>query len=614
MPRIGVIVTYIELYNEIKTITTGNQDIIVRLGTNDEAVQIAEEIIKDGVEVLIGRKGAVNIIRKSFEFIPVVEIEISSYDIAEAVKAAKEYSRNIAIIIHEDTLYEQRDLSNLFECNIRVYYIKKHMKKQEQIRQIIIKAISDGYEVILGGKAANDICKSLFIPCIMVNSGIESIYNAIKQAYSIIKSNDDALKSQKLISEVIENASVGIIAINNDNVIKIANRMALQLFNKKRDQVLGNILTNLLPNQLINNEERDLIIDLCGSKLMLNWKSESIDSIDIASIIIIEEVSNISRKQTNIRRSYVKKGYKAKYEFKDIKGKSKLIKDSIALAKKYAYVDSNILIQGETGTGKEIFAQSIHNYSKRKNEPFVAVNCASLTESLLESELFGYVGGAFTGALKNGKAGLFQIADGGTIFLDEIGEMSQATQAKLLRFVQEREIIRLGDDCVIPIDVRIIAATNRDLLQMVDDGKFRPDLYYRISALKIIVPPLRDRNGDIFILLEEFLNYYAKTLDRIKPVVCKECYELLSKYKWAGNVRELLNFCERVMVAFDGKQISPEIISKLLNIKTQTIIKQYDINNISDIIKRNGFNKTNAAKEMGISRTTLYKLLKQNKI
>lgn len=613
MPRIGVIVTYIELYNEIKAITAGNQDIIIRLGTNDEAVQIAEDLIKNGAEVLMGRKGAVNLIRKSFEFIPVVEIEISGYDIAEGIKAAKKYSKNIAIIVHEGTLYEHRNLSDLFECNIKVYYIEKNMQKQEQIRQIIIKAISDGYEVILGGKAANQICKSLCIPCIIIDSGIESIYDAIKQARSILKSNDDALKSQKLISDVIENTSLGIIATNSDNVIKIANRMALQLLNKKREQVVGNIITNLFSEQLINNEEGDLIIDSCGNTLILNQKRKNIHSIDIASVITIEEVSNINRKQTNIRKSYIKKGYNAKYNFRDLEGRSRVIKDSIALAKEYALVDSTILIQGETGTGKEIFAQSIHNYSKRKNEPFVAVNCASLTESLLESELFGYVEGAFTGALKGGKVGLFQIADGGTIFLDEIGEMSHVTQAKLLRFMQEREIVRLGDDRVIHVDVRIIAATNRDLLQMVDSGKFRSDLYYRINVLKLTVPPLRKRKEDIRILLEKFLNYYAEILNRKKPVICKECYELLSKYEWPGNVRELQNFAEKLIVAFAGRQISTGIIDKFLDIKTQSIIKQYDINSVLDLLKRNDFNKTKTAREMGISRTTLYKLLKQNK-
>jgi transcriptional regulator with PAS, ATPase and Fis domain len=608
MSRIGIIVPYSELLNEIKTITAGSQDILITLGTINHIIETAEELIKEGAEILVCRKGAANLLRKYFEFMPIVDIEISSYDIAEAVQIAKQYSKNIALILLKGTLYDEyRDLSPLFDCNIRIYC----MEKQEQAEETIIQAMADGYEVILGGKLTCETCKQMGVQSVLIKSGRESIYRAIEQARSILKSKDDAVKWYKLIRDVIENTSVGIIVTNKEGVIKIANKSALKSLNKKREQVIGNTLINVFPEQ-ITDEEGEIAIDSNGNNLILSKKLQNIESIDISSIITIEEISDINQKQTNIRNLYIKKGYKAKYSFADIKGNSRVIKDTINLAKRYASVDSTILIEGETGTGKEVFAQSIHNYSARKTGPFVAVNCAALTESLLESELFGYVWGAFTGASKNGKAGLFEIANGGTIFLDEIGEMSQTTQAKLLRVIQEREIIRLGDDRVIPVDVRIIAATNRDLQHLVDKGEFRPDLYYRISVLKLMVPPLRDRRKDIKILLEEFLNYYAEVLIRKKPKVCDECYDIIFKYKWPGNVRELRNFAERLMTAFDEEIILPEMLYKILDVKTAPIRHQPDIKNILDILQRNGFNKTKTAKDLGISRTTLWKLLKEN--
>lgn len=204
------------------------------------------------------------------------------------------------------------------------------------------------------------------------------------------------------------------------------------------------------------------------------------------------------------------------------------------MAKTAALSGYTVLINGESGTGKELIAQAIHNYSQRKNRPFVGVNCAAIPENLLESELFGYVGGAFTGADKNGKIGYFERANHGTIFLDEIGDVSPAMQAKLLRAIQERQIMRVGSDRVIDLDVRIIAATNKDLLAAVQTGTFREDLYYRLNVLQVKVPPLRERKGDVAVLLRYFLGDEFERLT-------KEERNLLKRYKWPGNVRELEN-------------------------------------------------------------------------
>lgn len=609
MARIGIVVPYQELYCEAKLIAAENGDIEVKLGLLSDGVDVAKELIRNGIEVLISRGGTSNYLKKEFKSIPVIDIEISSFDIAEAILSAKKYNSDIALVVFKNMLYEKRDLSVLFDCNIRVYDIEE----ETQVEAAVMQASKDGYRIILGGRLPNKIAAQLGISSIMIASGRDSIYRAVMQARNILRTKDEAAKELKLIKDVIENTSIGIIAANSAEIIKIANIRALKMLNKKREQVIGSKVDSIFPPQ-VTGEDGNFVIDGNGNKLIVDKKSRYIESIDIASIITIEESSYINEKERNIRSSYLKKGYKAKYNFSDIKGKTKTIRDVLEIAKRYSEVNSTTLIEGETGTGKEMLAQSIHNYSSRKNGPFVAINCAALTESLLESELFGYVGGAFTGALKSGKAGLFEMADGGTIFLDEISEVSPTTQAKLLRVLQEKEVRRLGDDRIISIDVRVITATNKSLQKLVDELKFRSDLYYRISVLKLKIPPLRERREDIRVLFEEFLKYYSVSLEREPPIIDDSCYDLILKYRWPGNIRELRNFAERLVTAFDRKNVLPEMLYKILDIEEKPSVEQLDIKNIMKVLEQNGQNKAKTAKDLGISRTTLWKMLKENKI
>lgn len=220
----------------------------------------------------------------------------------------------------------------------------------------------------------------------------------------------------------------------------------------------------------------------------------------------------------------------------------------ISDAMTYSYSDSNILICGETGTGKELFAQSIHNSSPRKNHPFVAINCSALPENLLESELFGYVEGAFTGASKGGKMGFFELAHKGTIFLDEIGDVSPNLQSRLLRVLQEREVVRLGSDTVIPVDVRVISATNKNLKEEVANGRFRQDLLYRLDVLELNLPPLRNREQDALFLLSQLISYEHERTGCILTGLSEEGASLITQYPWPGNIREMRNFCQRLSI------------------------------------------------------------------
>lgn len=252
----------------------------------------------------------------------------------------------------------------------------------------------------------------------------------------------------------------------------------------------------------------------------------------------------------------LKRDLKERYSFENMIGKSRVMQEIFALIEKIAGTDSTVLITGESGTGKEMAARAIHMLSRRADRPFVSINCAALPENLLESELFGHVKGAFTGAISD-KKGMFEVAQHGTLFLDEIGEMSPWTQVKLLRALQERKIRRVGGTEEIPIDVRIIAATNHDLRKRIEEGKFREELFYRLNVISFEMPPLRRRVEDIPLLVNHFLQKYCQQMGKKMKRVSPEAMTCLEMYSWPGNVRELENVIERVVAIEDRETITP---------------------------------------------------------
>ena len=273
----------------------------------------------------------------------------------------------------------------------------------------------------------------------------------------------------------------------------------------------------------------------------------------VGAFAILQKFNEMERRQNELRGQLMKKGqgHRAKYCFDDVIGQSEAIRYTKEILRKMARTESPVLLIGETGTGKELFAHSVHNASRRSSQPFVAVNCGAMPENLLESELFGYEEGAFTGAKKGGRPGLFEFAHQGTLFLDEVEGMSPALQVKLLRVLQEREIMRVGGSQVIHVDVRIVAATNEQLEEKVADGSFRQDLYYRLNTLPVWIPPLRERGEDIFLILEHFRQEMGG-----KFALSQEIRQLFRGYPWYGNVRELHNVAE--YLNFTGRDVITE--------------------------------------------------------
>nr|WP_312575878.1 sigma 54-interacting transcriptional regulator [Sedimentibacter sp.] len=352
------------------------------------------------------------------------------------------------------------------------------------------------------------------------------------------------------IDAILESIDDGIIITDKDNNIlhcskhicnlSKSNNFDIPCLSEKMHPIcLELIKMDEVENHFIksNNGQVDIVI----TKKKLNVHDETDNS-----IIIIKDAEKIQSIEIGIRKSLASKGYLAKYTFKDMIYQSSTMNKIVARAKKIASIDATTLIYGDTGTGKELMAHALHSNSKRSNNPFLAINCAAISENLLESELFGYEEGSFTGAKKGGKKGLFELAHNGTLFLDEISTISQQLQVKLLRVLQEREIIKTGGVNIIPINVRIIVATNENLEELIDNGTFRKDLYYRINNFTINLPPLKDRREDIPLIIKSIMDYYksSKKIDA-------ELMDFLVNYKWPGNVRELRNCIEYLIFMGD---------------------------------------------------------------
>lgn len=325
----------------------------------------------------------------------------------------------------------------------------------------------------------------------------------------------------------------------------------------------------------------------------------------------------MEKAQMKSRIDQLEKKVEQKFNFNNISGNSQLLKEAIDIAKKVAETDTSVLILGDTGTGKELFAQSIHYASERRSKPFVAINCSSFSKELLESEMFGYKAGAFTGANKN-KKGLFEEANFGTLFLDEIGEMDISIQAKLLRVLETNSFIKSGDTKTTVVDVRIIAASNRNLEEEIKNGHFRSDLYYRIGVMKISLPSLRERKEDIPLLVNDFVNYYQVKLRKNIKKIDDEFLQRLIEYNFPGNIRELRNLIERAIILTNSNELKvTSLPSELFESKigSNSIIKgivnleELEKKHILKVLDQSKGNKTKAAELLGIGLTTLYRKL-----
>lgn len=348
----------------------------------------------------------------------------------------------------------------------------------------------------------------------------------------------------------------GIICVGNDGIVQFYSHVAKDILGLNENEMIGKHIEEYIKtcnfNNIINSETTHFqrLTKVNNIDINLEIKYTNIN-LFTGYIMKVTKFYQAEKKQAKLRSQLINSGNISKYTFDDIIGESENIQNTKKIAFKMAQSNSSILIMGESGTGKELFAQSIHGSSSRNNGPFVAVNCSTFQDGLLQSELFGYEEGAFTGAKKGGKIGLFELANNGTIFLDEIGEMDLSSQATLLRVIQEKQIRRIGSDKVIDVDIRIIAATNRDLKKLVCENKFRKDLFYRLNVLPLKISPLRERSEDILLVFNSFKNNLDANFK-----LSDEVMNIFKSYNWEGNIRELRNIAE--YCSYLGKNIIEE--------------------------------------------------------
>jgi PAS domain S-box-containing protein len=588
------------------------------------ALKKARELIAVGARIIVSHGLTYEHLHARLN-IPLLELPFSGIEAAVAVKSALRHSNKI---IHMGTkrlnryLNKSLELLGLDQGIVTFYKVTDERPLEEQAQE----AIDAGYEVIIGGFATVNYAKRCGKIGVEFDVDEQVIETAIDNAREIVRNMVEEEAKRELINAILNSVSEGIVAIDRERRILLANPAARDIIGLSPESGHGLTLEETMANNgvvdVLQPGETPLSRD--AVRVVLKEMPVIVGNQERGKVVSITKAEEIQGLESKIRKQIVLKGLVAKNRFVDIFGSSGAITHAKECARAYALYDSTVLITGETGTGKELFAQSIHNESKRKNQPFVAVNCASLPENLIESELFGYVKGAFTGASKEGKIGLFETAGNGTIFLDEISEIPLSIQAKLFRVLQEREIIRIGSDSVIRINARIICSSNKDLLKLVNAGKFKEDLYYRLCVLEVTVPPLRERREDIPIiahsLIRRFNRRHGKTVVSIIPDVLSE----LEKMPLHGNVRELGNILERMVILAEGVVIDRSVLAKS-NIRTVSTpyskgeadasapsgrtLREIQHAAIMQALERTSGNKSAAARLLGINATTLWRRL-----
>jgi transcriptional regulator, propionate catabolism operon regulatory protein len=602
------------------------ENFLVQKVNFDDVVATAKRLEKSGTEVIISRGTLGLKIIESNLTIPVVQIPITGYDLLRTIVEAQKLGGKIGIADTSEILQGVEAIESALGITIEKYMIQSVDEVEKAVHTLVAKNIN----VLIGKSLFIKSVPNPNIKTVVLSSGVESIIQAIQEAKSLLEVRRAEEKRTKQLQAILDFIADGVIAVDEKGVITVCNPSARRILNIPYDRVIGKRIDDILLNSRMGKvittgkEELNRIQDENGVKIITNRIPILHENKVFGAVCTFQELQKLQQQEQEIRKKLLHRGHVTKYNLENIVGKSRSYQNAIEKVKKYAQVDSTVLLTGETGVGKEVFAHLIHSLSKRADGPFVAVNCAAIPKNLLESELFGYVDGAFTGARKGGKTGLFELAHQGTIFLDEIGELAESVQAQLLRVLQEGEVMRIGDERVIPINIRVIAASNREFEDMVEEGKFRADLYYRLNILDILIPPLRQRREDLPLLCSHFIKELQQNLQKKITGFDSEAMEVLQSYHWPGNIRQLRNIVERSMILSHGELITKETVLlaggkdfQELKTKRQVLanedkhengkLQEYERDYILDVLNQVNGNKTEAAKILGIGRTTLWR-------
>lgn len=447
-----------------------------------------------------------------------------------------------------------------------------------------------------------------------------------------------------IYEKILDISDDGFLIVDINGIIIEINKAYLDFLHLQEKDVIGRRITDIIPNSKLPDIAKSGKADINTFHKLVSGQTPSKDKYVIvtrspvynedkiiAAVGQVKFTSNTLDLATKLKAmddevQYYKKELEryvgSKYSFQSMIGGSSPFTESIRIAKRAAKSDMSVLLTGETGTGKEVFANAIHYASGRKNKPIIRINCAAIPAELMESELFGYAEGSFTGAVKGGRKGKFELANGGTVFLDEIGDMPLTMQAKLLRVLQEKELEKVGSSETIPIDVRILSATNQNLEDMVRNGTFREDLYYRLNVIRIDIPPLRERIDDLGLFVESFLSDLNDKYET-EVKISEDALKMLKQYKWPGNIRELKNVIDRSYSLVDSDIITVNELPKSILVKNKIpvlmkagktlpdLVDAFEKEILVSYLEKNNFNCVKTAEELGIHRATLYNKLEK---
>jgi len=616
---------------------SSTEEMEIHLATMEEAVPVARKLLAQGVEVVMGGGATGRLLRKSLDR-PVVTIARTPLDVLRALIKARDTSKDI-VLTSFDTPAEGIDV---YESLLGVKIDQVVFKTTAELARGIERKIRQGRKIVVGSGICREISRSFSVEGIVIYPSIDVIVRALEEARAIALAQRKERSDARRLNAILQAITEGILSIDAQGKVTLINETAARMFGLAPENVVGMPLPDMVRGMgllgVLESGEPDIdqIRRVAGNDLVVNTLPVKVDGkiqTVVSSFRLTARIQSIDRR---LKEKLYTKGFAARYTLNHLKGESPAMVRMKDKAARYAATDAAVLILGETGTGKEIVAQAIHNASPRRDNPFIAVNCAALPETLLESELFGYEEGAFTGARRGGKPGLFELANEGSLFLDEIADISPGLQVRLLRVIEEREVMRLGGDRIVPVDVRLVSSTWCDLAGQVCRNRFRADLYFRLAVLQLEVPALRHRPEDIPLLLLVLLRRCGISETVIHTLFTPEIEMQLSAYRWPGNVRELDSLAHRFAAlesSTDGDK--SELLMRLLGeiqnagfdavapgatetepaASTGAVLKQqvaeFESRVIRQVLAESGNDRQEAARRLGISVNTLWRKLKK---
>jgi propionate catabolism regulator PrpR len=627
--EIGLVAPYPELEHLAREVCKElGENVNIVQGDLSVGLQVAQKMQSEGVEVIVSRGGTALLISEALD-IPVVPIQVTGFDIIRTLHFARQFGDKIGVVGFKEVIYGTDALQDILGVPLTLMYIER----EEDAEDIIRTAVQSGVGVIIGDAISVRIAERYGAKGVLVESGKEAIVKAIDEAKHVASVRKRERERAEEFKAILDFSYEGIVSIDEEGIIRVFNPVAERFLRVKASYALGKRIVDVLPDigpdlvRALRKPELDRIRNIAGTVVVSNRVPITLGENVVGAVITFQDARRIQQTEKEVRRELYLKGHVAKHTFADLITESSSMKRMIAQATRFAATDSTVLITGETGTGKELVAQGIHNASSRRKGPFVAVNCAALPASILESELFGYEEGAFTGSRKRGKPGLFELAHGGSIFLDEIGDMPLSMQARLLRVLEQREVMRLGGEQMIPVDIRVIAATHRDLKRLVKEDAFRSDLYYRLDVLNVSILSLRERREDIAPLALHFVESFCKSAGVAPKRLAPDALEILLDYQWPGNVRELKNVCERLAIGVENDEIGADDVyviiggsddgesmpedrdEDLITVPIRGGMRRIEEEIMREVLRKVDGDRTEAARLLGVSRTTLWRRL-----